>query len=64
MKYTEYGLCIELDELEKLLEYAKNRAKHGDMEDRLFIKGGDKPKITQYCYYSECNPINHTYGVK
>ena len=61
MKYTEYGLCITLEELEKMLEYAKNQAKYHNMESCIFIKGGDKPKITQYCGYRDCNPINHTY---
>jgi len=64
MKYTEYGLCVGLDELEKMLEYARNRVKYGNMEPCIYIKGGDKPKITQYCCYAECNPIDHTYGAK
>ena len=64
MKYTEYGLCISLEELRHLLEYAENRAKYGDMENCIYIKGGEKPKITQYCCYAECNPIDHTYLAK
>jgi hypothetical protein len=60
MKYTEHGLMIPLDELRRLLEYAENRAKYGNMEASIYIKGGDKPQITQYCEYAECNPINHT----
>lgn len=62
MTYTEYGLRISLEELEKMVEYAKNRAKYDSMESCVYIKGGDKPRITQYCCYHECNPINHTYG--
>lgn len=61
MKYTEYGLQISLDELREMLEHAENRAKYGNMEHCIFIKGGDKPKITQYCCYAECNSIDHTY---
>jgi len=64
MKYTEYGLQIGLDELRKMLEYAENRAKYGNMESCIYIKGGEKPTITQYCSYAECNPINHTYLAK
>lgn len=51
MKYTEYGLQIGLDELRKMLEYAENRAKYGNMESCIYIKGGEKPTITQYCSY-------------
>ena len=64
MTYTDYGLRISLEELEKMVEYAKNRAKYGNMESCVVIKGGDKPRITQYCCYHECNSINHTYGAK
>lgn len=64
MKYTEYGLQISLDELEELLDAAKIAAEHRDMEHSIYIKGGDKPKITQYCCYAECNPINYTCSVK
>lgn len=60
MRYTEYGLQITLKELRELLEHAENRAEHGNMEKAIYIKGGDKPQITQYCSYAECNPINHT----
>ena len=63
MKYTEYGLRISLDELEEMLAYAKNQAEYRNMESCIYIKGGEKPKITQYCVYAECNPIDHTYGV-
>ena len=61
MKYTEYGLKIPLDELRKLLEYAENRSEHANMEPCIYIKGGERPTITQYCSYAECSPINHTY---
>lgn len=64
MKYTEYGLQISLDELEKMLAYAKEQARYNNMESCLHIKGGDKPKIAQYCNYAECNPIDHTYLAK
>ena len=60
MKYTEYGLRITLDELRRMLEYAENRAEYGNMEGVIYIKGGDRPQITQYCSYADCNPINHT----
>lgn len=61
MKYTEYGLKITLVELRMLLEYAENRNKYGNMESRIYIEGGEKPKIIQYSNYAECNPIDHTY---
>jgi hypothetical protein len=64
MKYTENGLQITLEELKKIVEYAENRAKYDSMESCIYIKGGDKPQITQYCCYAECNPINHTYLAK
>lgn len=64
MKYTEYGLCITLDELRRMLEYAENEAKHHSMESCIYIKGGDRPTIKQYCCYAECNPIDHTYRAK
>lgn len=61
MKYTEYGLQITLEEMRTMLERAENEAKYGNMESCIYIKGGEKPKIKQYCCYAECNPINHTY---
>jgi hypothetical protein len=65
MMYTKNGsLMITLDELEKLLDYAKSQAENNSMEHCIYIKGGDRPKITQYCCYHECNPINHTYGAR
>lgn len=64
MKYTKYGLQITLDELEELLDYAKNRAEYDNMEKCIYISGGDRPQITQYCCYAECNPINHTRNAK
>ena len=64
MKYTEKGnLIVGLDELERMLEYAKNRAKHGSMLDCIEITRETKPRILQRCGYAECNPIDHTYGV-
>ncbi len=47
MKYAEYGLKITLEELRKLLEYAENRAQYDNMESCIYIKGGDRPTITQ-----------------
>lgn len=64
MKYTEYGLKISLEELHRMLEYAENRAQYGNMEECIYISGGDKPTIKQYCCYAECSPINHTYLAK
>ena len=60
MKYTEYGLKITLEELRQLLERAENEAQFHNMENCLYIKGGDRPEIKQYCCYAECNAINHT----
>lgn len=64
MKYTEHGLCIPLGELRRLLEYAENRAQYGNMESCVYLKGGERPAIIQYCAYAECSPINHTYLAK
>lgn len=64
MKYTEYGLQITLEEMRTLLERAENEHDHASMEDCVYIKGGDKPKITQFCCYAECNPIDHTYSAR
>lgn len=61
MEYTTHGLKITLDELEGLLEHARNRAKYGNMEHCIYIKGGEKPQITQYCKYADGTIINHTY---
>jgi len=61
MRYTGYGLQITLKELRDMLEYAENIAEHSYMESCLYIKGGERPTITQYCCYAECNAINHTY---
>ena len=64
MEYTEYGLRIPLDELRRLLERAENEAQYHCKESCIYIKGGDKPQITQYSVYAECNGTNHTYAVK
>lgn len=64
MKYTENGLCITLFELRKMLERAENEVRHNSMESCIYIKGGERPTIKQYCCYAECNPVNHTYGAK
>ena len=64
MKYTEYGLQISIDELRRLLADAESEAKYHDKEGCIYIKGGEKPTITQYSVYAECNPTNHTYGVR
>ena len=47
MKYTEYGLKITLEELRQLLERAENEAQFHNMENCLYIKGGDRPEIRQ-----------------
>lgn len=60
MKYTEYGLKITLEELRRMLEYAENQVKYDSMENCIYVKGGDKPEIIQYCGYAECSPIYHT----
>ena len=61
MKYTKHGLMITL-ELRTILERAENVAKYDNMENCVYIKGGDRPKITQYCCYAECYPVDHTYN--
>lgn len=60
MRYTEHGLQISLDELRRIVEYAENRVKYDSMEPCVYISSGDHPRIIQYCYYAECNPIDHT----
>lgn len=64
MRYTENGLQISLADLRTMLECAENRAQFGNMESCIYIKGGEQPKITQYCIYAECNAIDHTYSAK
>lgn len=64
MRYTKHGLHITLEELRRLLEYAENRAQYGDMESCIYIKGGERPTMKQYCVYAECSPIDHTYLAK
>lgn len=64
MRYTDHGLHISLEELRQLLEYAENRAEYDNMESCIYIKDGEKPKITQYCCYADCSPIDHTYLAK
>ena len=61
MKYTERGLQITLDELRRIVEYAENRVKYDNMEPCIYIRPGTRPRIIQYCYYTECSPIDHTY---
>ena len=64
MEYTEYGLRIGLEELQQLLHNAQTAAKYHNMEGCVYIKGGKRPTIKQYCLYKECNPRDYTYGVK
>lgn len=64
MKYTEYGLKITLEELRELLEKAENAAEYRNMEQCIYITGGERPEIKQYCCYADCNPINHTYSAR
>ena len=45
MKYTKYDLQITIDELERLLERAKNEAQYNNMESCIYIQGGEKPTI-------------------
>ncbi len=63
MIYTEYGLKISIEELKQIVEKAENQYKYHNMESCVYIRGGEKPQIVQYCNYSECSSINHTYGV-
>lgn len=64
MRYTENGLKITLEELRRLLERAENEAQYNNMENCIYIKGGEKPEIKQYCCYAECNAINYTYNAR
>jgi len=64
MEYTEHGLRISLDELRRLLERAEKEVQYYCKESCIYIKGGDKPQITQYSVYSDCNGVNHTCAVK
>lgn len=63
MLYTEYGLKISIEELEQIVERAENKHEYHNMEPCIYIKGGERPRIVQYCSYSECAPIDYTYGV-
>lgn len=60
MEYTEHGLRIPLDELRRLLEHAENCVQYDSMEPCLYITSEKRPRIIQYCYYAECNPIDFT----
>lgn len=62
MIYTRRGLKITLDELKKLVERVENENKCGSMESCIYIKGGERPQIIQYCYYAECYPTDYTYS--
>lgn len=64
MVYTENGLRLDLDDLKSLVERVEHEYKHGSMEPCIYIKGGDKPEIIQYCGYAECFPITYTNTVK
>ncbi len=60
MKNENGKLVITLDELQKILDYAKNRAEFGDMRSTLEIGcKNDRITITQHCNYAECNSIYH-----
>lgn len=61
MEYTEHGLRVSLDDLRRILEYAENRVQYDSMEPCIYITPSDRPRIIQYCCYSECAPIDHTY---
>ena len=63
MLYTKYGLKISIEELKQIVEKAENQYKYHNMESCVYIRGGERPSIMQYSSYSECAPINHTYGV-
>ncbi len=64
MVYTENGLCITLNELKRLVTRVENENKRGNMEPCIYVKGGDRPRIIQYCYYAECFPIDFTNSAK
>lgn len=53
MKPTEYGLMIDIEDLEKILEKAKQNAKYNDKESVLYFT---KNQVIQYSNYAECNP--------
>ena len=63
MIYTEYGLKLTIEDLKRLLERVKNAHEYENMEGCIYIKGGERPTITQYCSYAECSPKNYTYNV-
>jgi hypothetical protein len=64
MEYTEHGLRIDLGDLRTMLERAENEAQYHCKESCIYIKGGEKPTITQYSVYGECSGVNHTYLAK
>lgn len=53
-------LVISLDELQRILDYAKNRKEHGYMKGTLEVEcQNGKITITQHSVYAECNSIYH-----
>lgn len=57
MKMTEYGLKINIEELEKILAELKHNIEYRDMQECIYVDF-EKQEITQYCKYAECN--SHT----
>jgi hypothetical protein len=53
-------LIISLNEGQRLLDNAKDKAEKAGMKEYLIIESkGDKIAITQPCSYPEGNSINH-----
>lgn len=53
MTKTEYGLKIGIDELEEILNQAKNKHKYNNKENCLYFKQNE---VIQYSVYQECFP--------
>ena len=60
MRYTESGLELTIDELKRLAEQAEQAAKHQNMESVIYIQGGDRPRIVQFCGWHDCFPKYYT----
>lgn len=58
---------LSIEQLEQMLEYAKNRVKHGDMKKHFIVSVKEHPsgkafiEFEQPSQWAECNSIYHRY---
>ena len=65
MKYSrdDHRIQIGIDELEKLLNDAKQQNKYNNMVSAVIIQlEGTRPEILQLCCYGDCFPVDHSRG--